>query len=205
MGNLEDDFKVQRTIIGILGIALGFLCIFGGFIQSPTIQASISRYYYTNVREILVGTLIVSAIFLLSYKGYDSIDDVTSSIAGATALGIAFFPCLPVNYPIGERIGFFQLLHPLSDTFHLICAGIFFCSLIYIVLFLFTKSGGVVTDNKRKRNLVYLVSGSAMVVGLIITVASDLFGWPLTIFGEMIMLIFYGIAWLVKGGVALQD
>ena len=200
-----DGYKFQRTMIGVLGIALGFICIFGGMIQSNILQSSISAYYHTNVRDIFVGVLMVSSLFLFAYKGYDSIDFITSNIAGVTALGISIFPCLPINYEIGGKVGFFQLGYLVSNALHLICAGIFFCSLIYIILFLFTKSGIGKTINKVRRNLIYLVCGSGMIVGLILVIISNIIGIKMILIGEMIMLILYGIAWLVKGEVILRD
>jgi hypothetical protein len=203
--SLLGSFKTQRTVIGILGIVLGFACITLGLLQSPDLQQSISRYYYTNAQDLLVGVLAISAVFLLCYKGYDTIDSVTSSIAGITALGIACFPCKPAATFIGSKVGLFQLPIAVSNVFHLVCAGVFFCTLIYIILFLFTKSVGIPTVNKPKRNFVYKMSGSIMIVGLLIVIASNIFNWPAVLIGEVIMLTFYSIAWLVKGEVVLSD
>jgi hypothetical protein len=202
---LLGSYKTQRTVIGILGIVLGFACITLGLLQSPDLQHSISRYYYTNAQDLLVGTLVASAVFLLCYRGYDSIDSITSIIAGVTALGIACFPCMPGFTFIGTKVGLFQLPIEVSNVLHLLCAGVFFCTLIYVILFLFTKGVGIPTDNKVKRNFVYRMSGLIMIVGLLIVIASNIFNWPAVLIGEVIMLTFYGIAWLTKGEVILPD
>jgi hypothetical protein len=118
---------------------------------------------------------------------------------------VVLFPCTPVSFLLTDRVGVFQLLHPLSNVFHLLSALIFFASLIYTNLFLFTKSSGDVTPNKAKRNHIYRASGYLMTLGLLIVIASSLFNLPLTMLGEIIMLFFYGVAWFVKGETLLKD
>ena len=44
-----------------------------------------------------------------------------------------------------------------------------------------------------------------MIGGLILVIISNIIGIKMVLTGEMIMLILYGIAWLVKGGIFLKD
>ncbi|MDI6800364.1 MAG: hypothetical protein QMD53_06890, partial [Actinomycetota bacterium] len=89
------SYKNLRRLIGILGMLLPLVCYLGGRLFSGlTLQRSISFYYYTNAGDLFVGLLVAVAMFMVTYQGYEVIDDVVSSVIGFMALGIAIFPCL---------------------------------------------------------------------------------------------------------------
>jgi len=44
------------------------------YFRDPGIQDSISSYYYTDMRDVLVGSLCAIGVFLWSYRGYDDPD-----------------------------------------------------------------------------------------------------------------------------------
>ena len=107
--NLIISYKALRRLIGILGILLPVINILGGcLIGEEPIQQSISMYYYTNMRDFLVGLLFVVSLFLITYKGYNLIDLIVSSIIGIAGLGVAIFPCFNELF-ITQRVGIFQL------------------------------------------------------------------------------------------------
>ena len=54
------------------------------------LQRSISEYYVTAMRDVLVGVLFAIAWFLFSYRGYESKDD----IAGDLACGVIMLACI---------------------------------------------------------------------------------------------------------------
>ena len=61
-----------RKAVGIIGFALPFVLAFGkDLLQGPGIEGSISGYYYTDMRNVLVGSLCAIGVFLLSCRGYD--------------------------------------------------------------------------------------------------------------------------------------
>ena len=69
-----------RTALGILGMALPLVLIVGGLLDYRRIEPSISDFYHTTYREILVGTLCASGVCLICYRVYgrrtgDVIDD----------------------------------------------------------------------------------------------------------------------------------
>jgi hypothetical protein len=90
----------------------------------------------------------------------------------------------------------------ISGWIHNISAVVFFGLLAYNVLFLFTKSGGEMTDNKKKRNLIYKICGIGMMVALLAIVVVAIFNiWAGTWAVEAVALFFFGIAFLTKADV----
>jgi fatty acid desaturase len=76
---------------------------------------------------------------------------------------------------------------------------VFFGLLAYNVLFLFTKSSGEMTKNKRIRNIIYRVCGIGMIVSMICLFIFS--GWAVTWWVEAFALGFFGIAFLTKADV----
>jgi hypothetical protein len=95
---------------------------------------------------------------------------------------------------------------------HYITSGIFFAVLAYMSIFLFTKSSGDMTPQKRKRNRIYRVCGIVMAVAVIgipidgIPAVHELVGaYKPTLILEIIALVSFGISWLTKGEFILED
>src|SRR5207245_4583836 len=60
-----------RKAVGIIGFALPFALAFGKILlQGRGIQSSISGYYYTDMRNVFVGSLCAIGVFLMSCRGY---------------------------------------------------------------------------------------------------------------------------------------
>jgi len=219
MPNTDNDpgliisYLTMRRIIGILGIGLPIIVVLGGFIQNGfVLGTSISSYYYTNMRDFFVGVLSCVGLFLISYKGYERIDHITSDISGILAVGIAFFPTSTINYGI-NKVGIFQLNNKISLYFHLIFATLFFLSLAFISIFLFTKhEGNMLTKEKKKRNLVYIVCGCIILFSILCIIVYTLVLQntfianlkPILVF-ETLSLISFGTSWLVKGETLFKD
>ena len=72
------SYLTLRKAVGILGIALPFLLAFGGMLldRKYGVHSSISGYYYTGMRNVLVGTLCAIGTFMMSYRGYERRDDL---------------------------------------------------------------------------------------------------------------------------------
>lgn len=91
--NLLISYVQLRRLIGILGMALPFVCALGGaLITHIGIQSSISGYYYTNMRDVFGGIMIGVSMFLMTYNGYDKRDQYVTTGAGLAGLGIALCP-----------------------------------------------------------------------------------------------------------------
>ena len=190
------SFLTLRRIIGAIGILLPITLMVGDFIFSDSllIQSSISNYYSTPMRNVLVGFLFVLGFFLLSYKGYEPIDNITGTLGFFFSLGVALFPC---NHALGIVRGV-----------HFASAALLFCVFIVFSLFLFTKSDKQKerTKGKKQRNLVYIVCGIIMIVSLL-AIALLVFILPkeqidsstLIFWLETTTLWSFGVSWLVKG------
>jgi len=125
------SYKALRRLIGFLGMLLPIILILGGwlFAKDP-IQQSISLYYYSNMRDFLVGTLFVVALFLMTYKGTFTIDNIVATITGIAGLCVAIFPCFNELYET-QRVGIFQMYPDKSNIIHLTFASIFFIILAF--------------------------------------------------------------------------
>lgn len=196
-----------RRLIGILGILLPFICVLGGLLFSDVpIGSSISYYYHTNMRDFFVGILVGISLFLMTYKGYHKIDNIVTSIIGFLGLGVSAFPS---RYSIAstEPLGIFQITPTISNKIHLICAFTFFFLLAINSIFLFTlteRKNMPKTRNKKIRNYIYISCGIVILISLAILLIRSLVGAGaedsrILLFYETIMLVAFGISWLVKG------
>jgi hypothetical protein len=90
------SYLVMRVAIGVLGIALPLVLVFVdrvAFDGSPFFRGSLSVYYYSGMRDVFVGILSATAIFLITYKVAErNLDNTASLIAGACAIVIPLFP-----------------------------------------------------------------------------------------------------------------
>lgn len=207
--HLVISYLTIRKAIGLLGFFFPFILWVGVWIvnHDTEVQPSISDYYYTIMRNSFVGVLCAVSLFLFAYRGYEKVDRITGYLGSIFALGVAFFPTTPVE-PDDVDIWIGRL--------HLGFAGLFFCTLIFFSLFLFTQTHANqrMTGMKKIRNTVYYVCGfvmlaSVLVIGLYILLSKspdpgeveiDVVFW-----GESIALMAFGVSWLVKGELMLKD
>lgn len=210
--NMDFSYLLLRQLIGILGILLPFICMFGGkLFTGISIQRSISFYYHTNMRDFFVGLLFLLGLFLITYKGRFRLDNIISTLSGIAALCVALFPCLFQSPE--EPVGILQIKNGTSDIIHFTCASTFFILLAFNSLFLFTKrkEGDEYKPHKKTRNIIYIVCGSVILICLITLAIILLFGKTDTdqtitvLVFETIMLIAFGFSWLVKGQTFLKD
>lgn len=207
--NLVITYLTLRKMIGILGFALPFILYSGALLIFQTgMQNSISSYYHTGMRDLFVGVICVIGFFLLAYKGYETADNVTGDIGCLSAIGLALFPTAPDDVVSGTNL--------FIGYVHLTFAAMFFLTLIYFSLFLFTKTDPDRTPTQRKlqRNKVYKICGYTMAgCILLITIyfllpeetTSPLSDYYPVFWLESIAIIFFGISWLTKGEAILKD
>jgi hypothetical protein len=207
--SLQVSYLVLRKFIGMLGIALPFVLAAGAAVLSQLeVQNSISDYYYTVMRDVFVGILCAIAVFMLSYRGYERKDNIAGNIACLAALGVAFFPVAPEINPsaLQDKLG----------IVHYISASVFFLTLAYFSLALFTKSDPAVppTVYKIRRNRVYKICGFiilgalAGIVGLKFLSGST--SVPLkqldpVFWLEAVAVVAFGVSWIIKGEAFLED
>jgi len=199
------SYMTLRKAIGWMGFLLPPVLVFGSFILDHTnvIKSSLSAYYWTHMRNILVGVLCIMGGFLLSYHGPDGIkswDSLASKSAGLFAFCIAFIP----TSQNGDNA--------VLDLTHYIVAALFLGILAFMSIFLFTKSGEYITTQKATRNKVFKVCGIVMLVSICLIpidgikiVYDHIHQFKPTLIFETIALISFGISWLVKGELILKD
>ena len=191
-----------RKILGWLAILLPWISailymIFE--IKSFSLPHSISdTYYYDSCIVPFMIILGSAGILLICYNGYDKQDDIICTIAGILGLCICLFPCSDLRSS-GELVGTFKLPVKISGILHYISAISFFGLLAYNSLFLFTKTSGEITLEKKKRNLIFRICGIGMVVSFALVIPLKLLGVFSAIWiVEAIALAFFGISWLTK-------
>jgi hypothetical protein len=124
------SYRNLRAIIGYVGLALPAVLLIAGAIDGH-LESSISAYYYTKVGNVFTGALCVIGVFLLAYRLASwAVDNITTTLAGISALGVAFFHAAPKN-ATPSQLG-------LADV-HLTCAAALFILLGGISLFLFPQ------------------------------------------------------------------
>jgi hypothetical protein len=90
------SYMFLRQTVGWIGTLLPVVLLAGNAISSTTPRPdSMSGYYYTDMRNILVGALCALGVFLVAYEGYDDVDRWITNIAGFGAIGVAFCPTKP--------------------------------------------------------------------------------------------------------------
>jgi hypothetical protein len=208
------SYLSMRRMIGILGISLPIIVVFGGFIQGNVeIQPSISGYYYTNMRDFFVGLLCIVSIFLMSYKGYEKVDNIVGNLSGIFAFGMVLFPTAMCYGCAHEKVGMFLIYDNVSEYIHLTFGFLFFLTLSYNSIFLFTKrQPGHLSEAKRRRNFIYRFCGIVMILSMLCIVVYTFFYrntevddiYPVLIF-ESIALLAFGISWLIKGNTFFKD
>jgi uncharacterized membrane protein len=207
--SLVISYLVLRKTVGVLGVALPFVVSLGGMIIfHDAIQSSISSYYHTGMRDVLVGALWTIGFFLYSYKGYERIDNIVGNLACVFAVGVSLFPTTAdgVNSPTAEFIG----------GVHLLFAALFFLTLIYFSLVLFTKTNlnKQSTPEKMQRNVVYKVCGYIMLACVVLmgiyhflpdSAVASLEAYKPVYWLETLAILTFGISWLTKGEAILGD
>lgn len=199
-----------RSLLGWLGMLLPWIvfCLaysdpyYTEYMNHTIPVPSISATYFISTCITPFMIILGSASFLLiSYKGYTIQDDIICSLAGIAGLGVCLFPC---GATAKAFVGTFAIATPTSGLLHNISAAIFFVLLSYNSLFLFTKSSGEKTKNKKRRNVIFIICGIGMAVSLAWMPISPILGigfYGDTWLVEMIGLTFFGISWLTKSNI----
>jgi hypothetical protein len=194
-----------RKAVGVIGILLPFVLAIGKWlIDGQGLLDSISASYYTSMRDVFVGSLWAIGVFLFSYR-YARLDNIAGDIAGAAAIGVTLFPAAPDGAtPHQMMIG----------VAHTVSAAVFYLTLAYFALVLFRKTNPTKppTPRKLQRNRVYLLSGLAILLSLVLIVLvpylpgsqwlqqHQVYFWL-----ETLAVLAFGIAWFVKGETILKD
>jgi hypothetical protein len=215
--NINLMYKRIRNLCGFLGMILPWVALLSGFLVKLSGNNitndwwySISATYY--ISPALAAILVSASLVLMTYDGYSKIDDLITTFSGVFGLLIVLFPCncsYVSAFIESKKVGFFQLPVNITNTVHCASACVFFVLLGINDIFLFTKTDDLLSmsDNKKKRNKIYVFCGIGMFIGMIVMLLANIFNFPgyWTMIVEIIELTFFGISWLTKGGVILSD
>lgn len=195
--NVTVDTKRMRIMIGILGMLLPWLVA----LITLSWPQSISITYYSLFA---VGTFMVvlgsAGILLINYKGYERIDDISATIAGVFGILICLFPMTYLPDP-SVKVGVLHLPSNISNIFHCISAVGFFGTLAFMSFFLFTKTSGDITPQKKIKNVIYRICGVGMMASFLLFFLNFIPNFKcynLTWIVETIALFFFGASWIVK-------
>jgi hypothetical protein len=94
--------RLPKTIGWIL-VLLPFVIYIGNRFVHPNHHPlwpySVSGYYYTHMRDVVVGTFGALAGLLVAYPGQDRVDRWITNVAAALAVLVIFFPTTPTRPP----------------------------------------------------------------------------------------------------------
>jgi hypothetical protein len=191
LSSVEGTYRVLRTGLGLAALALPPVLFVGGRLRGVPLKPSISAYYYTNMRDVFVGTLFAAGAIAFLYKGFSKPEDRALNLAGIFALGVALVP-MPTTGGL---------------SLHGTLAVLFFLSLAYVAIFRPKDTLKLVKDPDRARRYraIYAMLGAAMLV-LPVAAAGIVSRWPYPQ-GMMRPIIFsiesaaiyaFGAFWLVK-------
>lgn len=209
------SYLVMRAAIGFLGIALPIALFLGdAFWLKGTMEArgSLSAYYHSGMRDVFVGALFATGVFLVTYRVVEhTLDNVLSIIAGVAVMGVALFPTtrppeigIPLT-PLEARLGEQRVA-----VVHYVCAGIFIVLLGVISLIFGIREGrrSQERDGEAARRSPTFWRrfhwGCAAAIGLALAFmgVSEISRWfshYSLIVGETAAVFAFGISWFMKG------
>lgn len=139
--------------MGLLALLLPVaLLLAGGYAG----HYSISYFYHVNdlSRNILVGALCATGVFLFLFQGLSRWENMILNLAGVAAIGVAFLPMPPAQCAPGSAM-----------TLHAASAIVFFLSLAVVAIgFAKTRIRFIIFPPKRERfKRAYDLAGLAMI------------------------------------------
>lgn len=212
------SYYTMRRAVGLIALTLPLALAAGSILSAlfgphhalphPLLERSVSDYYYTPMRDYLVGSLCAIAAFLACSRGYDVHDEIAGYLAGGFTFGVAFFPSFDPHSPR------YSLLDIRFGYIHTAFATLMFLALAYFCVFLFRRSAPErpITRQKRHRNRIYGACGLVIVICIVFMVSLAITASlhrrrpsPALFWSEAVALASFGVAWLTKGKGILRD
>jgi len=201
--HMARTYNKLRMGMGLLAVALPVALAVGGLFFGAGLQSSMSAYYHTHLRDVLVGSLWAVGAFLVLYKGFGPKENRAFNIAGVLAVMVALFPTERVNGTCASGCIAFDVPYV-----HGVSAVLFFLAIAYVCIF---RSGDTLPlmnnparEAKYKRT--YQTLGVLMVVAPL-AAAILIAGFQLHLdpgkrtvvfFVEAFAIWVFGAYWLVK-------
>jgi len=206
-GGVVATYLLLRRAIGWIGLLLPIVVIVGdaAFCSGP-LPNSLSDFYYTPMRNILVGALCVLGVFLLLYDVSVRVDRWITNAAGMGVLGVAFLPGSP-------QVAHLTTSQEVIGNIHVFFAAIAFVALS-ATMWRFAEAvsdGPGAPGPSPRAALFYRVSACVMLgfviaSGVAILLPLSVQNATLLIFDfEALAIITFGVCWLVKGHALSYD
>lgn len=206
------SFLTTGRAIAFLGLFLPASMLAWSLLTGSSIRGSLSEYYYTPVRDLMVGTLITMAVFLWSYRGFSDRDNDlradrrVGKVAAVAAVLIAFSPIIPRN---DDRCTLVQCIigdRP-AATLHGVGATVFFVCLAIFCLVLLPRSV-VSNEGAFDRVRIYLTAGWTIVAACVFVgvyqflpaeIVFALGHFRPVFWAESLAIVAFSLAWIVRG------
>ncbi|GAB3153981.1 DUF998 domain-containing protein [Amycolatopsis stemonae] len=192
---IAKTYFALRWAMALIALLLPlFLLLVGNLTISGPQPDSISGYYHSPLRDVLVGALITTGTFLFLYKIFKRAENLLLNVAGLAAIGVALLPCAVAKGTTGYASDF---TFPLG---HGICAFVTFACMGVVAFHYAGNTVGMVTDaNKQKiLRVAYRVIGLAMIALPLLVAILDWLNFVSLFWVETAALWVFGIYWLVK-------
>jgi hypothetical protein len=205
------SYLFMRTMIGAAGVLLPVVLLVGDLLltgRSPFDQPSLSAFYHSGARDLFVGTLCATAVFLVTYKVVEvNLDNTLSVVAGVAAFGVALFP---TARPAGAATALTPLQARLGEqtvsAVHTGCAVVFIASLGVLSAFFALREGGrparpTARHGARFWRAYHLACTGLIAVAVAALAVSELAGGPgwALLATEVVAVWAFGASWLAKG------
>lgn len=159
--HVQDDARAffrLRIAFGLLGVLLPLLLAAAGLIADGRVQPTISDFFHTTQRDLLVGGLVAIGTFLAVHRGIKRYrgrwisPDLIAIVAGLAAIGVAFFPneSDTVTTFTQHALGL-----DVSPAFHYLSAVLLYLMMSFTCFFVYAPDAG-----ERWEKRFYLVSGA---------------------------------------------
>jgi len=220
----QEQVRVRKTFRRFQLKVMGFVAIFIGPLVLFTTKVTYDLKFPQSISEtatianrsgaILPFCLGALALFALTYAivyAYDKMDKIFTIGMASGFTMVAMQMCSSIYIEV-TRVGLFGVSPFVSNILHSIGALVGFGSMILWIMLCFRKSDKRKdrrTKEKNVRNNIYFYFGLAMILslGLFIFNWAGVFryNFPIVFVVECAMLIFGGVACVIKGGFVLKD
>lgn len=102
--NVRQTYYGLRLAMVVLTIML-YLAIFLLYLTDRCWQPSISEYYFSPVRPVLIAALTAIGAGLIIHRGNDELENTLLDVAGFSAVVVAFVPTSPPDPGVGCNTG----------------------------------------------------------------------------------------------------
>lgn len=190
---IVETYFVLRMVIAGAAVALPLaLLVWSGVDPRVEFADSLSAFYYTPARGLLVGTLVAIGVALVAYRGYTRGENRLLNAAGALAIVVALFPTQDPALPGLNAV----------TVIHSVAAVAFFVLAALSIFFYGQQTVGSLTDPGRRRRYRAIYRLLVVLVLVFPVLALLVAGWvdsPAALFAvEAAALYAFATFWMVK-------